>query len=233
MGTGNFKKTGHEFLKYFVTLGGLKPFDRVLDVGCGIGRMAVPLTEYLNHHGSYEGFDIVPEGINWCTRKLTTNYPNFNFQLADISNKRYNPDGVNKASTYRFPYPSGSFDFVFLTSVFTHMMPDDMENYLAEISRVLKQEGACLITFFLLNKESENNIREKKSRLNFENNYGNYSVENEETPENAVSYNEGYVRNLFGKYKLNIVEPINYGSWCGRTRYLSFQDIVVGRKKIS
>jgi hypothetical protein len=58
VGPGDYRKTGEEFLGYFRSLGRLKPTDRVLDLGCGIGRMAVPLTRYLTT-GSYEGIDIV------------------------------------------------------------------------------------------------------------------------------------------------------------------------------
>ncbi len=45
VGDGDFKSKGNEFLKYFIEIGGIKKTDHVLDVGCGIGRMAVPLTE--------------------------------------------------------------------------------------------------------------------------------------------------------------------------------------------
>ena len=37
----------------------LSPDHRVLDIGCGTGRMAIPLTSFLSKKGSYEGFDIV------------------------------------------------------------------------------------------------------------------------------------------------------------------------------
>lgn len=139
-----------------------------LHAGCGIGRMAVPLTGYLSAEGSYEGFDIVPEGVRWCQENITPKYPNFRFQIADVHNDRYHPEGSQKASEYRFPYADGSFDFVFLTSVFTHMLPQDMENYLSEISRILRSGGRCLITFFLLNAESLKLIEMGASDLDFQ-----------------------------------------------------------------
>jgi len=44
VGGGNFKSVGEKFLRYFKDVGGLKPDDEdVLDVGCGIGRMAISL----------------------------------------------------------------------------------------------------------------------------------------------------------------------------------------------
>ena len=48
VGDGDYRAIGLEYLGHYVTIGGLKPTDRVLDIGCGIGRMAVPLTQYLD-----------------------------------------------------------------------------------------------------------------------------------------------------------------------------------------
>ena len=42
--SGGFTKVGKEFLAYYKEKCGLQPQHRVLDMGCGIGRMAVPLT---------------------------------------------------------------------------------------------------------------------------------------------------------------------------------------------
>lgn len=36
-----------------IEIGGLKPHDRVLDIGCGIGHVAIRLTNYLKDNGSY------------------------------------------------------------------------------------------------------------------------------------------------------------------------------------
>ena len=52
VGEGDFGAVGDEFLSHLVGLCGLRPEDRVLDVGCGIGRLARPLSGYLSIDGS-------------------------------------------------------------------------------------------------------------------------------------------------------------------------------------
>lgn len=140
----------------------------MLDVGCGSGRMALPLTGYLNSEGRYAGFDISQKAIAWCQEHITSAHPNFQFEVSDIYNSLYNPKGKYQSLDFRFPYPDASFDVVFLTSVFTHMFPPDVEHYLDEISRVLKPGGRCLCTYFLLNDESLAHIAEGKSAHNFQ-----------------------------------------------------------------
>lgn len=229
VGDGNFEEIGNEFLNYFVDLCYLKPNEKVLEVGCGIGRMAAPLTSYLEEDGHYEGFDIIKEGIDWCQKNITPKYPNFHFQLADVYNNLYHPGGKFKASEYKFPFGDERFDFVFLTSVFTHMLPQELKNYLPEISRVLKKEGRALITFFLLNEESTAYVQGKDSKFSQE--YEGCRVIDKNIPEAAIAYKETFVRELFIKNNLEILEPIRYGSWCKRKEFLSSQDIIFAAKK--
>lgn len=229
-GADDFAAIGERFLGHFRDICGLRPDERVLDVGCGIGRMAVPLTKYLNEKGSYEGFDIVRDGIDWCNNNITSRYPNFHFQLADIFNKVYNPTGTFQAKEYRFPYADESFDFVFLISVFTHMLPEDMENYLRETARVLKNGGRCLITFFLWNQEVSRLVEAGKSKFDFRHEYGNYRVQDANLPESAVSYDEAFILSLYQKYGLTVKLPIHYGAWCGRDKFLDGQEILVASK---
>jgi SAM-dependent methyltransferase len=113
-------ETGDQLLSYFITVCWLQPNARVLDIGCGIGRMAVALTHYLTSEGGYDGTDINPGAIKWCTSKITRQYPRFCFHFADIDNKKYNPKGRVKASGYAFPFDKDLFDLVILISVFTH-----------------------------------------------------------------------------------------------------------------
>lgn len=225
------RRVGEEFLRYFIELGDLKPNERVLDVGCGIGRITGPLTKYLDESGSYEGFDIVADGINWCRKKITPKYPSFHFQLADVFNKKYNPRGRCRAFEYCFPYESEWFDFVFLVSVFTHMLPEDMEHYYCEIARVIKKEGRCLITFFLWNEESSGLINAGKSVYDFRYGGEGFRTIHEATPESAVAYDEKFIRSLYEKFGFTIKEPIHFGSWCGRENSLTFQDLIIAVKK--
>lgn len=231
IGSGDFKVVGEEFMNYFRDLCQIRPEASVLDVGCGIGRMAIPLTKFLNMKGVYEGFDIVRDDINWCQKKITSKYPNFHFQVADVYNKDYNPVGKFKASEFRFPYDDEKFDFVFLTSVFTHMLPDDVENYLSEIKRVMKVGTRNLITYFLLNDESTNLMKSGKSTLDFRYHFGKYSSTHKRVPEAVIAFNEEYIKQLYSKHGFHIIQPIHYGFYCQREKYLSYQDIIIASRQ--
>lgn len=225
-----FKKNGAVFLGYFKDLCGLKPDDKFLDVGCGIGRKAIPLTKYLSENGSYEGFDIDEVGIDWCKKNISTKHPNFHFTRVDVYNKYYNPSGKHLAEKFIFPFEDESFDFVFLGSVFTHMMPREVDNYLSEISRVMKTNGKCLISYFLLNKESKRLINSKQSKIDFKYEMDNYRTTNLRIPEDVVCYDESYILKLYEKNYLQVVKPIHYGSWSRRDDYLDYQDMILARK---
>jgi ubiquinone/menaquinone biosynthesis C-methylase UbiE len=231
VGDSDFELAGQEFLSYFTDLCGLAPDEKILEIGSGIGRMAIPLTKFLSAEGSYVGIDIVNEGIEWCRKKITPLFPNFTFFNSDIYNYQYNAKGRYRAGEYRFPFADASFDFVFLTSVFTHMLPADVDHYLAEISRVLRPGGRCLITYFLI----DDSVREALAKGNHHMKYAyeDCLVIDPRMPEASIAHPEKRIRELYLKYGLAIVEPVRYGNWCGRSEFLSSQDIVIASKSIS
>jgi len=226
----DFKQNGDEFLSIYIDLCGLKPDEQMLDVGSGIGRKTLPLVNYLSERGSYDGLELVKSGVQWCTEKYTSTYPNFRFHLIDVYNKHYNPEGKYKAAEYRFPFDDEQFDFVVLNSVFTHMLAEEVENYLRQIARVLKRGGRCLISFFLLNDESLNLMERGRSIVDLRYESGPARTSSPEKPEIAIGFDEDYVVRLFEQLGLEVREPIAYGWWCGRDKYLSCQDQIVAFK---
>lgn len=227
----DFRENGAEFFRYYLELCGLRPDEKILDVGSGIGRKTWPLVSYLSERGSYDGLELVKSGVEWCTEKYTTKYPNFRFQQIDVYNAHYNPEGRYQASEYRFPFAAEEFDLLVLNSVFTHMLPAEVENYLREVARVLKPGGRCLISFFLLNDESIALVEQGKSMIVLPHEQSPVRMQSREKPEEAIGFEEDYVLALYERCGLEIQSPIRYGYWCGRENYLSCQDQIVAFKK--
>ncbi len=92
VGAGDFRAVGNALVEQLTLTAGLRPTDHVLDIGCGSGRLALPLTRFLRG-GRYEGFDIDAEMIAWCRRAITPRHPSFGFKQLDVANTHYNPAG--------------------------------------------------------------------------------------------------------------------------------------------
>lgn len=227
----DFRRDGAEFLNYFIGLGGLGTGHRVLEIGCAIGRKALPLTRYLDQRGSYDGFDIVPVGIEWCRANVTPRFPNFRFAHADIFNTLYNPQGCVRAAEFRFPYADASFDFAVATSVFTHMLSPEFEHYVAETARVLAPGGRLLASFLLLDEEAERGIAGGRSMVSPTHAIGPCRVARADVPEAAVAYPVEHVREVCRRHGLDVIEPAHFGSWSGRVGGLSTQDILVVERR--
>ena len=226
VGGSDFKCTGKEFLRHFIELAHLAPQARVLEIGCGSGRMALPLTRHLQD-GAYTGIDITPKSIAWCQQHITRRHPHFVFVHADLYNKRYNPEGTLQASTYPFPFADQGFDFIFLTSVFTHLLPADTTHYLQEIARLLAPQGNALLTFFLLDNRQAELAAAGKNDIRFDYGEGIYRVRDADVPESAVAYQESYIVEQLATWGLTLQSPIYYGTWSGRPDGLSYQDILI------
>jgi SAM-dependent methyltransferase len=197
---------------------GLRPEHRVLDIGSGIGNLAIGLTGYLT--GTYDGIEIHPEAVAWCQRAITPRYPAFRFRRADVASEAYNPRGAAPASMYRFPFPDRSFDFIFLSSVFTHMLPEAVEHYLHEIARLLAPDGVSVASYFLLGDDARAGVERGRSFIPFRVTHpsGLCRLHDAAVPEAAVALDESFVRDAHRRAGLRI-RDMRRGAWWSGTAH--------------
>lgn len=124
---------------------GLNPSSRLLDWGCGAGRLAVGVVERMGRIDRYHGVDIQKHLVDWAQRHLGDR-PGFTFTHVDLANPRYNPGGSHERT---IPGASGDYDGFYAYSVFSHLMGDDTAAYLVEVSRLLAPGGRAFVTAFV------------------------------------------------------------------------------------
>lgn len=229
IGGSDFSAVGRHLAEIAISLGELRPNLRVLDAGCGYGRVAVPLTTYLRD-GSYAGFDVSRRSIRWCERHITRRFPAFRFTHVDVRNRHYNPSGLVEPEEFVFPFGSASVDVVFASSLFTHLTLGALRRYLAEASRVLVPGGRFVASFFLLNAESSERVRSGRGDPRFTFVGDEMAVQDVRDPEAAVAFSESIVSGDFKAAGLDIL-TIHNGSWCERENTLSYQDFVVAARR--
>jgi len=164
----------------------------VLDVGCGAGRLAIGLGIKFPKLNEYHGIDVDGERISWCQKNITKFYPNFKFLKINVFNKMYNPKGSLKQSEFTLPFED-KFDIIYLYSVFSHMLEDDVRSYLSEFSRLLNTNGKVFLTAFVekgVEKVSENPK--------------NYLFKNPKGPLLCVRYDRVHFENILKCYNLRI-----------------------------
>lgn len=100
----------------------IKPNDKILELGCGIGLLANSIIKTANLSLEYFGLDLYK-----------------NSAMATYKN------GVNstQADLIFLPFPNKSFDHLISTDVLEHVQ--DADSAISEISRVLKTEGKAFI----------------------------------------------------------------------------------------
>ena len=109
---------------------GVKPGQRVLDVGCGTGYFASLLADAVGPGGLVVGVDASPEMIEYAGHRRGGRPDNCQFQ-------------VGMAESLSFP--AEHFDVV-VSSLFMHHLPADLQRTaLDEMRRVLRPGGAVLI----------------------------------------------------------------------------------------
>jgi len=206
---------------------GLKTGQRVLDIGCAIGRIALGLHRYFGDDIDYSGFDIVPYGISWAQKHFTKLGSDYSFTHADIYNSFYNPRGKILPANFRFPYADDSFDISVATSVYTHMQRAEIANYLSETARVTAKGGRLYATCFGLDEASREQMLASKSHFTFQYEGEGTCIESESEPDMAVAIDLEWVFGHLTDCGARDITLLS-GYWRGKEGP-DFQDIVVAR----
>lgn len=121
------------FRQRLVDLARLQPGDKVLDIGCGTGTLAVVAKRRVGPEGTVDGVDASPEMISRAKRKASKANLEVRFQTAVVED---------------LPFPDGCFDVVMSTLMLHHLPRPGREQCVREIRRVLKPGGRVLAVDF-------------------------------------------------------------------------------------
>jgi SAM-dependent methyltransferase len=227
VGDGDYRAIGAEYLGHFVRIGGLKPFESVLDIGCGIGRMAVPLTQYLDSGTAfYEGVDPVNAGIEWCVQNITSAYPNFRFCRVDVAHELYNPGGAIAGREIVLPFADAKFDFVAMVSVATHLPEAEISAYAREIARLLAPGGRLFLTAFIV-AAGDPDRPTARPRFTPGNRPGTWFGD-PLAPLGAIGFDAGIIEDILKKAGLQ-VQRVSLGHWRG-IESSHYQDVIIAGK---
>jgi ubiquinone/menaquinone biosynthesis C-methylase UbiE len=112
-----------------LTYAGLESSSVLLDIGCGSGRLAFALQDYLTE-GRYVGTDVVPRLLAYASSRLPE--PQWQFTLAE---------------GYHLPVEPGTVDAVSFFSVFTHLLHEETYRYLEAAAQALRPGGIIVFSF--------------------------------------------------------------------------------------
>jgi SAM-dependent methyltransferase len=232
VGDGEYYRVGEEIVARLKAVAGLGAASRVLDIGCGLGRVAWPLGRELGPDGSYDGFDAAEAYIDWCANGLALDPQRVRFHWFDIRSSVYNPNGAIDGERLVFPWADGAFTLAIATSLFTHLSAAGTVNYLRETARTLGRGGRLFASFFVLDSESREVIERRETFPHFTHVFELGRIADPGSVDAAIAFNAEWLHEVLLTAGFTI-ELYRQGRWrddVGKKDEL-YQDLVVAVKQ--
>ena len=145
VGAGLFELIGRRELAVLTTEG-LTPGSTVVDLGCGIGRMAVHAIPFLVD-GHYIGTDIAPSMLERAQARIAPVIPDPPCRVS----------WVKQVGT-TFAVPDQSVDAFCAYSVFTHIEHEDAFNFLVDARRAVRPGGIFVFSCLPMDLQASREI---------------------------------------------------------------------------
>jgi SAM-dependent methyltransferase len=213
---------------------------RIIDFGCGFGKLAPVSTFFTHPDGVYIGIDIRSDCIEACERQYA-HLPRVEFHKSEDYNSMYSEERSDelRRSTPQHDWPAkpGSIDLVTAISVFTHLQEEQALHYFRQIHGVLKPNGVAMLTFHIVEeprkapKFSSANKPHLLDLFDFRTALPpsqNFFTSRPLVPEDAIAVNDAGLKSLIGD-RFDLVSIIRGSTTGGEDPF--FQDIVILRKK--
>lgn len=168
---------------------------RILDWGCGPGRIIRHLPDVIGNGCEYFGTDYNKKSIDWCSKNLT--------------GIQFNNNSINA----QLPYDDNFIDIIYGMSIFTHLSEQKHYEWYHELYRILKPNGIIFLT------TQGDNFKIKLTDLELNTYNKNELVVRGKVKEGHRTYSafhpKGFVKKLFSN--VTILEHIEtkpkHGNW--------------------
>lgn len=143
-----YEKTGRHLIELATRLAGLKDLQSVdvLDVGCGVRFTQAIINQGISIR-SYTGVESDPSIVDFLKREVEAHDRRFSFWYWDVFNRLYRPSGPRLHSYDRLPL--GTYDLIWLFSVFTHLDELDASAMLRILRRHVRSSGKLFFSAFV------------------------------------------------------------------------------------